>query len=156
MVAPCRATGDLQIIKPVLHVIAAQHFADDLRQGRAAHGHVHGKLVERAFQTVQVPGQIDDETMPYLADLVDAIGELEAAVLHVHRCLVMAKIASVHIGNSRHVGLFYGRCGRKVRGSGRPQTPSDFSLRCSAERSMPTNSAVREMLPPKRLIWATR
>jgi hypothetical protein len=34
--------------------------------------------------------------------------------------------------------------------------PSDFSLRCSAERSMPMNSAVREMLPPNRLIWATR
>jgi hypothetical protein len=35
-------------------------------------------------------------------------------------------------------------------------TPSAFSLRCNAERSMPTNSAVREMLPEKRLIWAIR
>ena len=35
-------------------------------------------------------------------------------------------------------------------------TPSDFSLRCSAERSMPMNAAVREMLPPKRLICASR
>jgi hypothetical protein len=35
-------------------------------------------------------------------------------------------------------------------------TPSAFSLRCSAERSMPTNSAVREMFPEKRLIWAIR
>ena len=32
--------------------------------------------------------------------------------------------------------------------------PSALSLRCSAERSMPTNSAVREILPPKRLICA--
>src|SRR5271166_2031284 len=30
-------------------------------------------------------------------------------------------------------------------------TPSDFSFRCSADRSMPMNSAVREMFPPKRL-----
>src|SRR5262245_15229764 len=30
-------------------------------------------------------------------------------------------------------------------------TPSARSLRCSAERSMPTNSAVREILPPNRL-----
>jgi len=29
-------------------------------------------------------------------------------------------------------------------------------LRCSAERSMPMKAAVREMLPPKRLIWAIR
>jgi hypothetical protein len=28
-------------------------------------------------------------------------------------------------------------------------TPSAFSLRCNAERSMPTNSAVREILPEK-------
>ena len=35
-------------------------------------------------------------------------------------------------------------------------TPSALSLRCSAERSMPTNSAVREMLPEKRLICAIR
>ena len=35
-------------------------------------------------------------------------------------------------------------------------TPSALSLRCRAERSMPTNSAVREILPEKRLIWAIR
>jgi hypothetical protein len=35
-------------------------------------------------------------------------------------------------------------------------TPKVRSLRWRAERSMPTNSAVFEMLPPKRLIWATR
>ena len=31
-------------------------------------------------------------------------------------------------------------------------TPRDLSFRCSAERSMPMNSAVRDMLPPNRLI----
>ena len=31
--------------------------------------------------------------------------------------------------------------------------PSAFSFRCKAERSMPMNDAVREMLPEKRLIW---
>src|ERR1700693_5127699 len=35
-------------------------------------------------------------------------------------------------------------------------TPRARSLRCSADRSIPTNSAVREMLPPKRLTWARR
>src|SRR5713101_4573505 len=37
-----------------------------------------------------------------------------------------------------------------------PKTPRDLSLRCSAERSMPTKAAVREMLPPKRVTWANR
>jgi hypothetical protein len=31
-------------------------------------------------------------------------------------------------------------------------TPRDLSFRCSAERSMPMNSAVRDMFPPNRLI----
>src|SRR5262249_24979162 len=35
-------------------------------------------------------------------------------------------------------------------------TPSDFSLRWSADPSIPTTSAVREILPPKRLICAPR
>ena len=35
-------------------------------------------------------------------------------------------------------------------------TPSDLSLRCSAERSIPTKLAVRLILPPKRLIWVKR
>jgi hypothetical protein len=35
-------------------------------------------------------------------------------------------------------------------------TPSALSLRCKADRSMPTNSAVREILPENRLIWAIR
>ena len=37
-----------------------------------------------------------------------------------------------------------------------PYTPRDFSFRWRAERSMPMNSAVREILPPKRLICASR
>ncbi len=52
-------------------------------------------------------------------------------------------------------GLNHGAPGRRaVLGAG--QTPRDFSLRCSADRSIPMNSAVREMLPPKRLICARR
>jgi hypothetical protein len=35
-------------------------------------------------------------------------------------------------------------------------TPRALSLRCRAERSMPTNSAVREILPENRLIWAIK
>ena len=31
-------------------------------------------------------------------------------------------------------------------------TPNDLSLRCKADRSMPIKAAVREILPPKRLI----
>ena len=45
---------------------------------------------------------------------------------------------------------------RDVTVGRRQPTPSAFNFRCNAERSMPTNSAVREILPEKRLIWAIR
>src|SRR5205085_6344771 len=40
--------------------------------------------------------------------------------------------------------------------SGGTQSPRDLIFRCKALRSMPTNSAVLEILPPKRSIWASR
>src|SRR5271166_3710545 len=50
--------------------------------------------------------------------------------------------------NSAHAPIFSGRS--------LPKTPRDFNLRCRAERSMPTNAAVREILPPKRVTWAIK
>ncbi len=41
------------------------------------------KLVERAPQARQVAPLVDHAASPYLADLVDAVGELVAAVLDV-------------------------------------------------------------------------
>src|SRR5208282_1226068 len=82
-------------------------------------------------------------------DLIDAIGELEAAILHVHAGLRERDEAAVHIGDPRHQSSTSSRARA-------PPNPSDFSLRCRAERSMPMNAAVREILPPKRMIWASR
>ena len=111
---------------------------------------------------------VDDEAAGHLADLVDAIGELVAAILDMHTGIGVSDVAPVHIGNARHeqpsrkfpvflcdstAAVTRNCVGHDWLGC---QTPSDFSLRCSAERSMPMNSAVFEMLPPKRLIWAIR
>src|SRR5882672_9819029 len=82
---------------------------------------------------------VDEAPSPDLADLVDAVGELESPVLDMDRGFAVRPIAAVDIGNPGHQSM-----------------PRALSLRCSAERSIPTNSAVREILPPKRLIWARR
>src|SRR5215216_428253 len=93
-------------------------------------------------------------------DLIDAVGELVTAILDMNRRLPVRQILAGDIGDARqptasprrpnlhHVPTFNGRS--------LPKTPSDLSLRCSAERSMPTKAAVREMLPPNRVTWASR
>src|SRR3954469_21069760 len=83
---------------------------------------------------------IDQPPCPHLADFVNAVGKLIATVLDIHFGLRARQIAAVDIDDARHA----------------QPIPSALSLRCNAERSMPTNSAVREMLPPNRLICATR
>jgi hypothetical protein len=50
-----------------------------------------------------MPGQIDDVAETDLANLIDAVGELIAAVLNMHGGIGVADIASVDIGNARHV-----------------------------------------------------
>src|SRR5215472_4955446 len=107
--------------------------------------------------------------------LVDAVGELIAAVFDVHSRRVMRQVLAVDISHPRHstsppalfcpldrwdrgavAGPIMARQAPIFSGRSLPKTPSDFSLRWSAERSMPTNAAVREMLPPKRVTWAIR
>src|SRR6266498_2757919 len=58
-----------------------------------------------------MPPLVDQPAVPHLADLVDAVGELVAAILDVDRSLAVGNIAAVHIGNARH-----GRTPGKVAG----------------------------------------
>src|SRR6266478_165020 len=101
--------------------------------------------------------------MPLLVDempahdgdhLIDAVAELIAAVLDMHRRLPVRQVLAGDIGDTGH------RSARDqvptLSGRSLPKTPSDLSLRWRAERSMPTKAAVREMLPPKRVTCANR
>src|SRR4051812_46373817 len=101
--------------------------------------------------------------MPLLVDeipardgdhLIDAVAELLAAVLDMHRRLPVRQVLAGDIGDAGH------RSARDqvptLSGRSLPKTPKDLSLRCKAERSMPTKAAVREILPPKRVTCASR
>src|SRR5436309_9343298 len=101
--------------------------------------------------------------MPLLVDempahdgdhLIDAVAELIAAVLDMHRRLPVRQVLAGDIGDAGH------RSARDqvptLSGRSLPKTPKDLSLRCKAERSMPTKAAVREILPPKRVTCASR
>ena len=120
------------------------------RQRRAAHRHGDAQLAQAALQPREVAlgvGQLAAEHRP---DLVDAVGELVAAVLDVDDGLAVRDEAAVDIGDRGSSGVLF------LAARARRPKPSDFSLRCRAERSMPMKAAVREMLPPKRRIWALR
>src|SRR5437763_6604078 len=86
--------------------------------------------------------------------LIDAVAELVAAVLDMHRRLPVRQVLAGDIGDAGH------RSARDqvptLSGRSLPKTPRDLSLRCNAERSMPTKAAVREMLPPNRITCASR
>src|SRR5436190_23505653 len=81
-------------------------------------------------------------------DLIDAVGQLETAILDVHHRRAVGNEAAVDVGVAAH--------STSSSSPARAATPRDLSLRCRAERSMPMKLAVREILPPKRRIWALR
>src|SRR5262249_56267681 len=96
-------------------------------------------------------GLVDERPASHFADFIDRIAELEPAVLGVHHGVGVRLITSIDVDDARHVPVLGKSPVRSCE-----LTPRARSLRCKAERSMPTNSAVREILPPKRLICASR
>ncbi|MOA47817.1 hypothetical protein D3C78_1704890 [compost metagenome] len=94
-------------------------------------------------------GQFAIEHRP---DLIDAVGELEAAIFDMNRSAVVRLIGPVDVGDPGHQAPSPSSSSPPRAG----ETPSDFSLRCSADLSMPMKAAVREIFPPKRMICAAR
>src|SRR5581483_8157517 len=150
-VARPRPARHLQIDEPVADAVAPDGLAQHAAPGRPRHGLRDAQLGERAGEAGHVARLVDELPVLHFAHLVDGIAELEAAILGMDQGLRIRTIAAVDIDRARHVPVLGISLARSCE-----LTPSARSLRCSAERSMPTNSAVREMLPPNRLIWASR
>src|SRR5579863_3317089 len=164
-----RAAGDLEIDDAVDDAVAPHGFAHHRFQRRVRHRRRDAQLGERAVQARKMQCLVDETAAAHRDDLVNAVGELEAAILDMDASMTVRNIAAVDVGDTRHSGGPE-RCVQASRFCSRsplvslpllaplplPPTPSDLSLRCSADRSMPTNAAVREMLPPKRVTWAMR
>src|SRR6185312_3634139 len=133
----------------VAHPVAPHGLAQGHGQGRAAHRHGNAQFAEAALQAREMALGVGQLAAHHRPHLVDPVAELVAAVLDRNPRFRLAQEAAVHIGQSGHQS--------SSSSSARAEpTPSDFSLRCKAERSMPMKAAVREMLPPKRMIWALR
>ena len=183
MVARRHAARRLEIEQPVLDAVQRQQLPQHEHERRPRHGRADGKLTKGTVEAVEMRLGIDQTAGAHMDHLIDAVGELIAAILDMDRGIGMAQIATVHIGKARHHLLprdirraIICRCSCMYRGSvprapklrpafAQPSPrsarsleviPSARSLRCSAERSMPMKAAVLEILPPKRLTWASR
>src|SRR5262249_51681923 len=84
----------------VAHPVAPQAFAHDDPERHGRHGHGDTQLRKRALQPLDMAALIDDVTAARLADLVDAVGELVAAVLDRNRGRRPGEIAAGHIGEA--------------------------------------------------------
>jgi len=60
------------------------------------------KLGQRALEAVEMQPLVDQPPVADLADLVDAIGELVAAILDMDGGIGVTDIAAVDIGEARH------------------------------------------------------
>ena len=98
VIAARHSAGDLQVDDAVAHAIAVEAFAHDDSQRSIGHGHWDAKLMQRAAQARDVALLVDDMAVADLADLVDTIGELVAAILDMDHGLSAGKVSSIHIG----------------------------------------------------------
>ena len=59
---------------------------------------------ERALQPLDVPPLVDEAPAPHLADFIDAVGELIAAILDMDLGVAHRQIAAVDVGDAGHRG----------------------------------------------------
>jgi hypothetical protein len=102
VVARGDAAGDLQIDHALAHLVAADGLAQHHGQGRLAHRMGDLQFVQAAPQAREVAGRVGQLAAEHRPHLVDAVGQLVAAILDMHGGLAMAHEAAVHIGETRH------------------------------------------------------
>ena len=77
------AAGDLQIDDAVADAVARDDLAQHDAERGKRHRHADAQFVERALEPRHVAPLVDQPPSPHLADFVDAVGELIAAILDV-------------------------------------------------------------------------
>ena len=88
---------------PVAHPVARDRLPQhDAPSAASDMGAAIFKAVERALQPLHVTALVDQPPVPDLADLIDAIGKLIAAVLDMDRGFAIRPIAAVDIGDAQH------------------------------------------------------
>ena len=82
-----------------------------------------------------MPGLVDEAAVEHFADLIDAVGELVAAIFDMDHRVLVRNVASVHIGDAAHECLAGG-----MVGGGRFEALASLfraTSVCDARRSVP-------------------
>jgi hypothetical protein len=116
------AAADLEVDEAVGDQVLRQGPADHLAQGGPAHRRGDAQLAEAPVQPLEVAGLVGQGAAEHGPNLVDAVGELEAAVLDVHQGPAVGDVPAVDVGDAAHQSA--------VSSARRePAKPRDFSLR---------------------------
>ena len=102
MVAPRYAAGDLQINEAIADAVPRHHFTEHDAERLDRHRHRDAQFAERALQPRDVAALVDQPPAAHLADFIDAVGELIAAVLDMDFGLAERQIAAVYVGDAGH------------------------------------------------------
>ncbi len=112
VVAPRHAAADLQIDDAVADAVARHHLAQHDAERARRHRHADAQFGERALQPLEMAPLVDQATAPHLADFIDAVGELIAAILDMDLGVAHRQIAAVDVGYAGHWAILdIGRCG---------------------------------------------
>ena len=100
MVAPIRATCDLQIDQSIRQAVAPHDLAHNQTQCCRGHRHRHVERAETARKPIRVPLLVGQQPVDNGTHFVNRIGKLQAAILDMDAGLRVRKIPAVDICNA--------------------------------------------------------
>jgi hypothetical protein len=102
MIAPRHAAADLQIDETVADTIARHDLAQNDAKRGGRHRHADANFIERAFQAGEVSALVNQPAATHLANFVDGVSELVAAIIDMDLGVAERQIAAVDVGDARH------------------------------------------------------
>src|SRR5690606_24316064 len=106
MVAPRDAPCDLKVDDSLRDAVAADHLADDDPERPLRDRHLQPDRTERSSKALEMTWLPEGPAAADRDHLVDSVGELISAVLHMDHGIAKRDIAAVDIGGARHGGRF--------------------------------------------------
>src|SRR6185312_224523 len=100
MIAPGRAARDLDIEQPFLYPVQPDHLAHHQLHGGAVHRHRHADFTQGPLHAVQMRLLVDRAAIDDGRDFIDAVAQLQRAVLDMHPGPAVRNIAAVDIGDA--------------------------------------------------------
>ena len=100
MIATRHAQGNLQINDAVADPIARDHFVENHFDRTRGHRHADLQFAKGALEAFKVPPLVNQPAAPHLANFINPVGKLVAAILDVNFGAVERQITAIDVGNT--------------------------------------------------------